>query len=115
MAVVPGGSVLESAKLVGECVVWSDWALGDAIDAVHLHCVLLSESVPVDRGTVVLELVRDGDSDSVSPACLDPGAGVGLVEDLAFMVEYAVSVNNLLVNHKIVLLTSRSDKKRWPW
>ena len=61
VAMIPRTSILHSFPCVGERVPRSDRALSYAIDAVHMHGVQLSNSVPMDTGAVVLEIVMDFD------------------------------------------------------
>ena len=45
---IPRTPVLHDSKCICEIVVGCDWTLGDAVDAVKLHAVPLSQSVPMN-------------------------------------------------------------------
>lgn len=108
---IPGGSVLDRSEGICEMVFWGNGALRDTVHSIHLHGPKLPKTVPVNRGAVIPQLVLDGDLDYVSPACLDPGSGVRLVEDLALGVQDAVAIDGHLVNFEIVLPQYGSDWK----
>lgn len=67
---VPADTILVHDELIDETVIASDRALGGG-DAVHVGSVELSDTVPVDRGTHVRQLICDIDLEGISPACLD--------------------------------------------
>ena len=48
MAVVPRTAVLQDWECICEMVAGCDWTLGDTVDAVKLHGVQLSQSVPMN-------------------------------------------------------------------
>lgn len=76
-------SILQRPKLVGKRVLIRNGTLRHAIDAVHLHCVQLANTVPVDRRPVGRVVVLDVDDELVAPAGLNERAGKGMVEDFA--------------------------------
>ncbi len=66
MTVIPRTPVLQDWECVCEMVAGCDWTLGDAVDAVKLHVVQLSQSVPMNAraigvDTCVWQLVVDCD------------------------------------------------------
>ena len=66
MTVIPGTSVLHNWECICEMIVGCDWTLGDAVDAVKLHGIQLSQSVPMNArpvgiDTCVWQLVVDCD------------------------------------------------------
>lgn len=63
---VPRGSILSGLEAVCEVVARRDRTLGDAIDAVHIHRLVLSNSVPMDTGAVIAHAVNNSDVDSLS-------------------------------------------------
>ena len=56
---IPRASVLHCCPIICEAIPRRDWTLGDAVDAVHMHGVELTNTVPVNTGTVVLQMVVD--------------------------------------------------------
>jgi len=67
--VVPCCTELSCPELVLTGSSRSDRAFGDSRDAVILAGVQLSNTVPVDTGSVMLEVVLDIDDDCVTPLC----------------------------------------------
>ena len=66
---VPCCTELSGPELVLAGSSRSDRAFGDSRDAVVLAGVQLSNTVPVDTGSVMLEVVLDIDDDCVTPLC----------------------------------------------
>lgn len=58
---VPRGSILRRLEAVCEVLAGCNGTLGDAIDTVHIHRLVLSNSVPVDTGAIVAHAVYHGD------------------------------------------------------
>lgn len=75
-------SILSRPKLIGKCISLSNRALCNSIDTVHLICVQLSDSVPVDSGAILVIIVPDMNNDLVTPARLNQRARKLLVENL---------------------------------
>lgn len=75
-------SILSRPKLVGKCISLSNRALCYSIDTVHLVCVQLSDSVPVDSRAILVIIVPDMNNDLVTPARLNQRARKLLVENL---------------------------------
>ena len=48
MTVIPRTPVLQDWEFICEMVAGCDWTLGDAVDAVKLHGIPLSQSVPMN-------------------------------------------------------------------
>ena len=48
MTVIPRTPVLHDWECICEMVAGCDWTLGDAVDAVKLHSIPLSQSVPMN-------------------------------------------------------------------
>lgn len=61
VAVIPCTSVLHRSKCVVEGVSWSNGTLGNTVNTVHVHCLPLSNTVPVDASAIVLQFVGDDD------------------------------------------------------
>jgi hypothetical protein len=66
MTVIPRTPVLQDWECICEMVARCDWTLGDTVDAVKLHGVQLSQSVPMNArpigvDTCVWQLVVDCD------------------------------------------------------
>lgn len=81
MGVVPGVSILCRPKLIGKSISLSNRALCNSIDTIHLVCVQLSDSVPVDSRAILIIIIPDVNNNLVTPACLNQRAGKLLVED----------------------------------
>jgi len=103
VAVIPRCLVLNRAEGVGVDVVGGNGALGDTIHSIHLRTVGLSEAVPVNRGTVVLQLVLDRDFDQIAPACLEPWPGIAAVDNLAAGIRDTIGVDCHVVDLEIIL------------
>jgi hypothetical protein len=112
----PRATILGGNKGISEVVLGLDGTLCDTIYAVHVHCSELADSMPMDASTVALEVVDDSNLeqtkqartherllevnikelatyiDSITPACLNPWAGVHAVEHLAIVKVQAVGV-----------------------
>ena len=54
VAMVPSASILHSPESIVEFVTRSDWALGDTIHAIHVHCQPLPDAVPMHTCAVML-------------------------------------------------------------
>lgn len=71
MAVVPACTVLRAMEPVCSRAIWCDRAFCDSRNTVLVTCVVLSESMPMYAGTVVLKVVVDGDFERIAPAGTD--------------------------------------------
>jgi len=56
---------------VAEALAWRDGALRDTCDAIHPVRVPLVDTVPVDTGAVLGELVVDDNADEITRICLN--------------------------------------------
>ena len=65
MTVVPGASVLRCVPVVDEEILRCNRALSNAIDTVHMHCLILPYPVPMDTCTVVTKVIYNIDVDSL--------------------------------------------------
>lgn len=90
---IPGMAILQGPVSIRERISFGNGTLGDAVDAVHLHCTQLSQPVPVDSSPVVSVVVLDMYDKLISPACLDQGSGVLFVEDLAVGLAEAICID----------------------
>lgn len=57
--------------------------MSNAVDSIHFHTAKLSDAVPLDRGSIMLEVVRKRDLQLIAPAGLYLRTWVGLIEDFA--------------------------------
>ena len=73
MGVIPSRSILQSAKLIGEAILWCNRTLSNPVDSIHMNSILLSDSVPVDARAIFWQLIGDLD--------LDPLALVSIVDN----------------------------------
>jgi hypothetical protein len=58
---IPRGSILNSLKAVRETLTRRDRALSNAVDTVHIHRLILSNSVPVDAGAIIYHAIDYSD------------------------------------------------------
>ena len=65
MAVIPGASILRCVPGIDEVIARCDRTLGDAVDTVHVHGLLLPYSVPMDTCAVVTEIIYNLDVESL--------------------------------------------------
>lgn len=56
-------TILRGSPGIVERVSRSNWTLGDTIDAIHVRSQPLSDSMPVNAGAILAELVLDNDCD----------------------------------------------------
>ena len=62
---VPGASILRCVPGIDEVIARCDRTLGDAVDTVHVHGLLLPYSVPMDTCAVVTEIIYNLDVESL--------------------------------------------------
>ena len=98
VAMVPGTAVLQDFEDVGKSVCRCDWALGDSVDSVHWHCMKLTNTMPMDGGSVVLQLVCHSDLQGVAPAGLNPGSGIHCVETFTLGLVEAVGIDDTFID-----------------
>lgn len=63
MAVIPRAAILIGSPSVGKALPRRNWTLSDTIDSVHVHGLVLPDSVPVDTGAIAGQIVVNGNSD----------------------------------------------------
>lgn len=80
MAVIPSVAVLGRVESVRVLFIVGDGTLCDAVDAIHFVGSQLADSVPVNRGSVVVVAVLYVDDDFITPACLNGRTRVGAIE-----------------------------------
>lgn len=68
---VPREAIVGCLPSVGLTLAGSERTLGDRNDAVHLVRVVLTHTVPVERGSVPGHRVGNMNDDSIAPACCD--------------------------------------------
>lgn len=113
---IPRASVLRDVPCVGEGIKWCDRTLRDAVDTIHVHCLVLPDTVPVDARAVVCQIVDHGDTDNlhatlaftlglffacyqfqkgthIAPACLYPRTRIHVVEELCISKLHAICIN----------------------
>src|SRR3569833_3215732 len=83
MRVIPRRAILRGIEAVHEIVVGRNGTLCNPVDAVHVHGEPLADAMPMDAGTVMGKLVGNVHFDQISPAGLDPRAGVMGSVDIA--------------------------------
>lgn len=52
MTVIPRRSILSSLEDIVETITGRDRTLRDTVDTIHIHGLVLSDSMPVDTGTI---------------------------------------------------------------
>jgi hypothetical protein len=53
VTVIPRRSILSSLEDIVEAITRSDGTLRDAVDAIHIHGLVLSDSMPMNTGTIL--------------------------------------------------------------
>lgn len=113
MAMVPGRSVLCSMELVCEIMPRGNWALGDTVHTIHGHVIEHTDPMPVNRCTVIFEIINDRDLKDITPAGFDPGTWVGVIEDFSFSFIITIGVDPLIRHVECILgvmLAKNSNK-----
>ena len=54
---IPGATILKCFPSVGKVVSRCNWTLSDAIDAIHVHGLPLSDTVPMNTSSVPSKIV----------------------------------------------------------
>lgn len=102
MAVIPRRSELSDVERVGLGVAWSKRTFSQTVDAVAATAVVLSDTVPVQRGTVVLHRVLDVDDEVVAPCRPDQGSWILVVDEKAESLAVAIWVAGAIGELKVV-------------
>ena len=101
---IPRCPILRHFELVCKLIIRCDWALRYRVNTIVLERIQQSHSVPVNRGTVVVQLIDDRNFDLISPTGLDEGSGVSAVEGFAAIAPLiAISVDWVLVDVQCIL------------
>ena len=87
---VPTVAILQSLKFVGVSATSSNGALCHAIHAIGFICMELSEAMPMNGGTISLDVIGDMDGDVVAPAGFDQWAGIRAIHDFAFGLKISI-------------------------
>ena len=104
MTMIPRCAILRDFELVCELIIRCDWALRYRVNTIVLERVQQSHSVPVNRGTVVVQLIDDCDFDLISPTGLNEGSGVSAVEGFAAIAALiAIRVDWVLIDVQCIL------------
>lgn len=103
---IPGMSVLPRSELVRVFLAIRDWTLSDAVDAVHVVAVKLTEAVPVDGSPIVAILVSDMDDNLITPAGLNDGPWIGAVQSYSVDLGLTIGPKVSLVDGEPVLLST---------
>jgi len=94
---IPACAKLGSLELVLAGHTRRNGALGDTGDSIVLTGVQLSDSVPVDTGSVMGKAVLNVDNDSVTPLCAHEGSRI-LVVDQHHLLLCATAIRVCLGN-----------------
>lgn len=65
VAMIPRGPILSSLEAVRKVLTRCDRTLGDTVDTVHIHCLMLSNPMPVDAGAIIFHVVDYGNVKSL--------------------------------------------------
>lgn len=57
---VPRSSILRGFETVCEVLAWSNWTLSNSIYSVHVHGLVLADSMPVDACTILEHVIDHG-------------------------------------------------------
>lgn len=96
---VPGTAILCCVPRIRKVLTWSNRTLSNAIDAVHMRGIQLTNTMPVDASAIPCHVVDDSNVDGVSPTCLEQRSREGAIEKLCFSEINAINVLSLLVSH----------------
>lgn len=104
MTMIPRSPILRHFEFVCELIIRCDWALRYRVNPIILKRVQQSHSMPVNRGTIVVQLIDDRDFDLVSPTGFNEGSGVSAVEGLAAIAALiAISVDWVFIDVQRIL------------
>jgi len=90
--VIPRSTELSGLELVGLRVARSNWAFCNSIDAIVADAVVLTNTVPVHRGTVVLHVVGDLDLEMISPRGSNGGSRILAINQKAEALAVAIRI-----------------------
>ena len=105
---IPRETILRGSKRVVERVAGGNGALGDTVHTIHVHGEPLTNPMPMDaRAVQVVHGVVDLDIDEISPASLDPLAGIlrssPIVEHFTVGKVEPVGHDGIISNGKLVV------------
>lgn len=107
VTMVPRCPILRRFELVCKMIIWCDRALRYCVNTIILKRIKQSHSMPVNRGTVEVKLINDGNLELISPTSLDEGPGVGIVKGFATITALiAIGVDWVFIDIKRVLRRS---------
>jgi hypothetical protein len=92
MTVIPRSAVLHGFEFVSVAMTWSNWALRNSIHAIVFDAIKLPDPMPMDRCTITVKVICDGDFNIITPACLNPRPGILFVEDFALIVLASIGI-----------------------
>ena len=75
VTVVPRASILSNVEPVCILMIWRYRALRHSVYSIHLHSMKLSDTMPMNCGPIILEIICDGHLQLITPACLVQGPG----------------------------------------
>ena len=102
---IPGSAVLSCSEFIREAIAWSDSALGNSVDTIILESIEHADSVPVNGGAVVFEVIFDCDLQPVSPAGFDSGSRILVVKDFAAIWSVHAITIDVFVSHVEMVLS----------
>ena len=99
---IPRASILSDIEFVRIAFCWRYWALCHSVYSIHLHSMKLSDTMPMDCCSIILEIICDGHLEFITPACLDPGAWILPVERLSAGLKVPVGIDRHLTGFEMV-------------
>jgi hypothetical protein len=74
MAVIPRGTVGRGLEFIDAGITWCETALGNTWNTILVVGIELADSVPVNRGSIVIQGIVNGDPDGIAPVANNSGA-----------------------------------------
>lgn len=75
MRVIPTGSVQAGQKRVRKAATRRNWTLLNGRHTIEPGCLRLQKAVPVERSSLIRQVVCDCDLDRIAPICFDRWPG----------------------------------------
>ena len=93
VTVIPGMTILGGSETVGVCLICGDGALGHAIDSISLISVELTDTVPMDGGSIGCEIVGDVHGNVITPTGFNQGTWISTIDHFTGGLEVSVRRN----------------------
>ena len=106
MTVVPRCAVLSDPEFVCVMIAWSNGTLTDSVHAVMFERVEQPHAMPVNRCTIVPQMILNCDFHPITPASLDPWPWVLFIEGFAAIgTIHSISIDVVICDVEVVLVS----------